>query len=1100
MKSALYKLKGLYALCIILLISVALSACNGGNSSNNNATTSPAGSAVITTYAINNTNGVIDGTDIIVTLPFNTNVTALIATFTTTGASIKVGSTTQISAVTPNNFTSAVNYTVTGTNGTANYKVIVIIAAATSNSITAYSINGVPGVISGSNIAVMLPYNTSPTKLIATFTTTGTSVKIGSTTQISAVTPNNFSSPVIYSVSSATGAIAKYTVTVTIASASANSITSYSLNGTLGVIVGSNIAVTLPYGTNLTALVATFISSGTKIQVGGVTQVNMQTPNNFTLPVTYTVIAGNGTTANYIVTVTVASNNANALTAYSLNGTSGIIVGSNISVTLPFGTNLTALVATFISSGASVNVNGTTQFSTVTPNNFTTPVIYTVVAGNGTPATYTVTVTVVPSSTKTITTYSLNGTPGIISGLTIAVTVPYGTNVTGLIATFTTTGISVQVGNAPQTSTLTPNNFTSAVMYTVTAADGSIATYTVTVSVAANTAKAITAYSINGRNAVISGQNIAVGLPYGTDVTALIANFITTGINVKIGNTTQFSTLTSNNFTIPLIYTVTAADGSNINYTVTVTVSTIPSALHMFVTTQTSTGNLLAAANAAGGEVTNGVAGADYLCQVDAQCAIGTTCKAMLVSLGIASPMREASPTLVDWVLQANTTYYNMSEAPIGTTNGASTFNFPLTNTIGMVGANPLTWTGMNGTPPTVPWTTYAFTCNDWTLLSSTATAVGETDILNYLSISTFGPNCSTPYALYCAQQANNLSLYAGIVAAPGVPISGAAAINSNLSSPYGVAVDSNNNLYIADTVNSLVEKVTPTGIITIIAGGGAIAPSLSTAQHDAFIPIGGAQLGTFYTLSSPYGVAVDASGNVYIADTTNQFIERIDAISGVLSIVAGNGSSGAANGSGAATGSPLNLPRGVAVNSSGSTFYIADTGNSRIEKISGGIISYFAGTGTTGTPTAGGAATSSALAGPHGVAVDKNNVVYIADTGNSSVEVVSTGGILTIFAGTGIAGLPTAGIATSSKLNLPNSVSIGSNGNIYIADTFNNVIEQVTAATLSIYAGSAGSAGAPTPGLAINSLLSHPYGVAVYGTGSVYIADTANEVIEKVN
>ncbi len=1034
MKSTLYKLKGLYALCIILLLSVVLSACDSGSSSNNDTATPPADSAVITTYAINNTNGVINGSNITVTLPFNTNVTALIATFTTTtGANVQVGSTTQISAITSNNFTLPVDYTVSNINQTTNYRVIVIIAAATSNAITAYSIDNVPGVINGSSIAVNLPYNTSTANLTATFTTTGTSVKIGSVIQTSASTSNNFSSPVIYLVSSAAGAIAQYTVTVTIASESANAISSYSLNGTPGVIIGSNIAITLPFGSNLTALVATYISSGSSVSVGNLTQVNMQTPNNFTVPVTYTVTAGNGATANYIVTVTVAPNTANAITAYSLNGTSGVIVGSNISVTLPFGTNLDALVATFISSGASINVGGTTQFSSVTPNNFSTPVIYTVVASNGTPANYIVTVTVAPSTAKTITAYSLNGTTGVISGSTIAVIVPYGTNLTDLIATFTTTGSSIQIDNTPQTSTLTPNNFTSAVIYTVTAADSSIATYTVTVTVAANTAKAITSYSINGRNAVISGQNISVGLPYGTDVTALIANFITTGISVKIGSSAQFSTFTPNNFTSPLTYTVTAANGSNLNYTVTVTVSTIPSALHMFVTTQTSTGNLLAAANAAGGAVANGVAGADYLCQVDAQCAIGTTCKAMLVSLGIASPMREASPTLVDWVLQANTTYYNMSEAPIAITNGTSTFNFPLTNTIGTVGANPLVWTGMNGTPPTTPWTTYNFTCNDWTLLSSIATAVGETDILNYLSISTFGPNCSTPYALYCAQQANKLSLYAGIVAAPGIPVSGAMAINSNLSAPHGIAVDSNNNLYIADTANSLVEKVTPTGVITIIAGGGAIAPSLSTAQHDAFIPTGGAQLGTFYTLSSPYGVAVDGSGNVYIADTTNQFIERIDAISGVLSIVAGNGSSGAANGSGAATGSPLNLPRGVAVNSSGTTFYIADTGNSRIEKISGGIISYFAGTGTTGTPTVGGAATSSALAAPHGVAVDKNNVVYIADTENNTVEVVSTGGILTIFAGTGIAGLPTAGAATSSKLNLPNSVSIGSNGNIYI-------------------------------------------------------------------
>ena len=176
-----------------------------------------------------------------------------------------------------------------------------------------------------------------------------------------------------------------------------------------------------------------------------------------------------------------------AISAFSLNGATGIITGSAIAVTVPNGTPVTGLVATFTTTGASVKVGtpAVTQVSGTTVNNFTSPVAYTVTATDGTTATYTVTVTVAPGTAKAITTYSLGGFTGTITGSAIAVSVPNGTPVTGLVATFTTTGASVMVGAVTQTSGTTPNNFTSAVLYTVTAADSTTATYTVTVTVAA---------------------------------------------------------------------------------------------------------------------------------------------------------------------------------------------------------------------------------------------------------------------------------------------------------------------------------------------------------------------------------------------------------------------------------------------------------------------------------------------------------------------------------------------------------------------------------------------------------------------------------------
>ncbi len=281
-------------------------------------------------------------------------------------------------------------------------------------------------------------------------------------------------------------------------------------------------------------------------------------------------------------------NNAKAITAYSFAGYTGAAGTINesaktIAVTVPFGTDVTDLVATFTTTGADVMVGEAVQTSTATPNNFTSPVAYIVTAADDTTATYTVTVTVAASSAKAITAYSFAGYTGAAgtineSAKTIAVTVPFGTDVTDLVATFTTTGADVMVGEAVQTSTATPNNFTSPVAYIVTAADDTTATYTVTVTVAASSAKAITAYSFAGYTGAAgtineSAKTIAVTVPFGTDVTDLVATFTTTGADVMVGEAVQTSTATPNNFTSPVAYIVTAADDTTATYTVTVTVA-----------------------------------------------------------------------------------------------------------------------------------------------------------------------------------------------------------------------------------------------------------------------------------------------------------------------------------------------------------------------------------------------------------------------------------------------------------------------------------------------------------------------------------------------
>jgi hypothetical protein len=162
----------------------------------------------------------------------------------------------------------------------------------------------------------------------------------------------------------------------------------------------------------------------------------------------------------------------------------GTIAGKDIEVTVPYDTNVTDLVATFTITGASVKIYLTEQISGETHNDFSYPVVYTVVGDDGSQQNYTVTVTVAPSSAKEIKTFSLGTFAGTINeaGKSIAVIVPLGTNVTALIATFTITGESVSIGSTVQTNGQTPNDFTNPVGYTVKAADASTTTYTVTVT------------------------------------------------------------------------------------------------------------------------------------------------------------------------------------------------------------------------------------------------------------------------------------------------------------------------------------------------------------------------------------------------------------------------------------------------------------------------------------------------------------------------------------------------------------------------------------------------------------------------------------------
>jgi len=342
----------------------------------------------------------------------------------------------------------------------------------------------------------------------------------------------------------------------------AKDITSFIINGVLGTINGSNITLTLPFGTNLTNLVANFTINGdiekTNVEVNGVKQSSGDTQNDFTNPVTYKVTAADNTTKDYTVTVTVAINSAKDITQFTILGINGTIGSKTIALTVPNGTDRSSLTPTITHTGASIS-----PLSGV-PANFMDTVNYTVTAADSSTKVYTVTVTVAASYAKDITQFTILGIDGTIGANTIALTVPYGTDVTSLTPTIIHTGASV----SPLSGV--PNNFTNTVNYSVTAADSSTKVYAVTVTAAANPAKDITQFTILGINGTIGANTIALTMPYGTDVTSLTPTIIHEGASVS-----PLSGV-AENFTNPVNYTVTAADASTKVYTVTVSVAPSP--------------------------------------------------------------------------------------------------------------------------------------------------------------------------------------------------------------------------------------------------------------------------------------------------------------------------------------------------------------------------------------------------------------------------------------------------------------------------------------------------------------------------------------------
>ncbi len=305
------------------------------------------------------------------------------------------------------------------------------------------------------------------------------------------------------------------------------------------------------------------------------------------------------------------------------------------------------------------------------------------------------------------------------------------------------------------------------------------------------------------------------------------------------------------------------------------------------------------------------------------------------------------------------------------------------------------------------------------------------------------------------------------------------AGASAEFKQPTGIAVDGQGNLYVLDTYNNVIRKITAAGVVSTLAGNtlaGYVDGAASSAEF--FNPF--------------LGIAVDGQANVYVTDTYNNRIRKITA-AGVVSTLAGNGTAGYADG--ASLAAEFYLPAGAALDGQGN-LYIADGGNSRIRAISSsGLVSTLAGNALAGF--ADGIGPAAAFNGPFGVIVDPQGNVYVADADNQRIRKITSSGAVSTLAGNGTFGFKD-GAAASAEFNIPVGLGLDSLGNLYVSDYGNNRIRKITpSGTVSTLAGN-GTAGF-ADGAAASAEFKSPYGIAVDPHGNVYVADYYNNRVRKI-
>lgn len=368
----------------------------------------------------------------------------------------------------------------------------------------------------------------------------------------------------------------------------------------------------------------------------------------------------------------------------------------------------------------------------------------------------------------------------------------------------------------------------------------------------------------------------------------------------------------------------------------------------------------------------------------------------------------------------------------------------------------------------------------------NTTTAMSGDQFLCLVSNSS-GSIMSAPPALLSVNARMVISTLAGLAGAFGT--SDGTGTNARFASPFGIAVGAGGNVYVADTYNHTIRKITPAGAVSTLAG-------LAGNPGSADGPGAGARFNT------PFGLAVDSAGNIYVADTGNDAVRKITPAAVVSTLAGLAGSPGSADGNGSTA--QFNAPFGVTVDSSGNV-YVADQGNNIIRKITPSrVVTTLAGlAGSAGY--ADGTGSQARFYAPFGVAVDNAGNVYVADTGNHTIRKITPSGVVSTLAGRfGIAG-SADGLRADARFNGPfgiaadnssNGSSTDAPGDLYVADTYNHTIRKITATgVVSTPAGLAGTAG-HSDGAGSNAQFYNPSQTAVDAGGNVYVADSGNNTI----
>ena len=306
----------------------------------------------------------------------------------------------------------------------------------------------------------------------------------------------------------------------------------------------------------------------------------------------------------------------------------------------------------------------------------------------------------------------------------------------------------------------------------------------------------------------------------------------------------------------------------------------------------------------------------------------------------------------------------------------------------------------------------------------------------------------------------------------------------ARFNNPVGVAVDSAGSVYVADVLNHTIRKITSAGVVSMFAG---LAGSSGSAD-------GTGSAARFY---EPGGVAVDNStGTFYVADTSNHTIRKITPAGAVTTFAGLAGASGSTDGTGSAA--RFNTPVALAFDNGTGTIYVADTGNSTIRKVtSAGVVTTLAGAaGNIGSTD--GTGSAARFYQPYGIAVDPAGVIYVADTGNSTIRKVTSAGAVTTLAGEAGSTGSTDGTGSAARFDSPLGVAADSTGLVCVADTDNSTIRRVTpGGTVTTLAGSPGLTGT-TDGTGSAARFTFPFALVVDGMGTVFVGDTFNHTIRK--